>query len=75
MTFLLDEILSTKMKETITLIAFEIDQRAEKAVEYEADGDTYYNWCLWNILQKVCKRAWGNCKSEEELRPSRLQSH
>ena len=43
MTFFLDEILSTKMKETITLIAFEIDQRAEKAVEHKADSDTNYN--------------------------------
>ena len=35
------------------------NQRAEKDVKHESDGDTYSSWCTWNGPQRLGKETRG----------------
>ena len=34
-------------------------RETKKAMEYEGDCDTNYNWCTWNNTQRISKGAGG----------------
>ena len=46
----------------------------KKAVELKGD-DMNCSWCAWDGSQRLGKWNWKSWKSEDELRPSRLQHY